>query len=113
MNPSFRNLFMNKLTRDRLVPDHLGQDFLGQLRQRAVRRPWFTVPRQKQQRTCEPLLGGVEKLIDEIFFDSDVSGQYVTADRQRGLGVELPHHFVLLDSQYRAPVDCRGRGHAL
>jgi len=46
----------------------------------------FAVP---SQRTCEPPLGRVEELIDEIFFDADVPRQHVSqkAIREGGLGV--------------------------
>ena len=36
MNPSLRNLFMKKFTRERVVPDHLGERLLRHPRQRPV-----------------------------------------------------------------------------
>ena len=52
--------------------DHFGQHLLRHLRKRAVRCLGLTVPRQQQERTGKPLLSGVEKLVDKIFFDPDV-----------------------------------------
>ena len=95
--------------------DHLGQEFLRHSRKRAVRRLGFTVAREQQQRACQPLLAGVEELVDQIFFDADVPRQHVRQEtiRERGLGVELPHHFLLLDGQDRARGHRRRGGHPL
>lgn len=49
-----------------------------------------TVP---QQRPCEPFLAGVEEVIDEVFFDADVSRTRITLsedDRRPSIGDDLP-----------------------
>jgi hypothetical protein len=73
-----------------------------------VSRLGLTVTREQQKGACQALLAGVEELIDQIFFDSDVPRQHVSqkAIRERGLAVELPHHVRFLDGQDGA----RGHG---
>ena len=71
MRPILRNRFMKKLTLDRVVPII------------SARVPWLTFrmagcwlglcpkAREQQERSCQPLLAGIEELIEEVFFDSD------------------------------------------
>ena len=79
--------------------DHLGQELLRHARKGAVRRLGFTVTREQQKRACKPLLAGVEELVDQILFDSDVPRQHVSQEtiRERGPGLEVSHHLLLLD----------------
>jgi hypothetical protein len=95
--------------------DHFGQDFLRDLRKGAVRRFGLTVPSQQQERTGEPLLSGVEQLVDEVFFDSDVPCQHVTQETicERRRRVELPHHLRFLNRQDRRGGDGRRSGHPM
>jgi hypothetical protein len=58
-------------------------DVLRHLGKGAVRRFRFTVPREQQERPGKTFLGGVEQLVDEVFFDADVPGQHV---RQEAIG---------------------------
>ena len=104
MNPSFRNLFMKKFTRERVVPTISASVSCDTFGKRAVSRLGFTVTRQQQERAREPLLAGVEELVDEILFDPDIPRQHVGKEpiRERGVSLELPHHVLLLDDDDRA-----------
>ena len=77
MNPSFRNLFTNKFTRERVVPSNLGECFLRELRQYAWANGVVPVPSEQQERARESLFARVEQLIDQILLDADVSGEHV------------------------------------
>ena len=92
MNASSRNLFMKKLTRS-WCP-RLGE----YLRQEPSAAAAAGLP---SRRARQPLLSGVEELIDQVFFDADVSRQHVRQEsfRQRGLLVEHLDHLRLLDHQ--------------
>jgi hypothetical protein len=91
MKPSRLNLFRKKLTRERVVPimsARLACEIVGTIRM------GVSIPRQQQQRSRQPLLAGVEQLIDQVFFDPDIARQHVR-DESVGHGVLLvqqPHH---------------------
>jgi hypothetical protein len=108
-------LFMKKLTRERVGANHLGQKLLGHSRKRAARRLRLTVTREQEKRACQPFLAGVEQVVDQIFFDADVPRQHVRQEpiRERWLGVELPHHFGLVDGQDHGRIHGRRRCHPL
>jgi hypothetical protein len=80
-----------------------------------VRRLGLTVTRQEQERARETLLAGVEELVDEVFFDADVSRQHVPQEpiSERRLSVELAHHLSLVHDDDRARRHRRGRRHPL
>src|SRR5271165_1680608 len=82
IKPSFLNLFMKKFTRERVVPTML-QRLLRHFRQCAHRLILFSIPRQKQQRSRQPLLARIEQLIDQILFHSDVMRQHVSDEMVR------------------------------
>ena len=105
---------MKKFTRERVVPtisasvscDSFGRDALGLV--------LLPVPGQQQQGAGESLLAGVEELIDQILFDSDVARQHV---REEPVGecrmfVQHPDHVALGDSHEGRPHDGRRRSHA-
>ena len=98
MSPSFRNLFMKKFTRDRVVPI-ISASVSCEIFGSGPLRIDLAVAREQQQRPGEPLFAGVEELIDEVRLDADVPRQHVRdeAVRERRLFVEQPHHRVLLD----------------
>ena len=103
MNPRSRNLFMKKLTRERVVPTisaSVSCDIFG-IRQRLVR---LAVARQQEQDAREPLFARVEQLIDEVLLDADVPRQHVREEPlgQRRLRVQHLEHLRLLDDQHRA-----------
>ncbi len=102
MKPSFLNLFMKKLTRDRVVPtisasiscDTLGSGF--------VRMALRAIAREQQQSARQPFLAGVEKLVDQVLFDPDVSRQHI---RDEAVGelvfpVEHANHLVFLNDEH-------------
>ena len=99
MKPSFLNLFMKKLTRDRVVPiisasiscDTLGSTF--------VRMAWRAIAREQQQSARQSFLAGVEELVDQILFDSDVSRQHISDEAVGELVflVEHANHLLLLN----------------
>ncbi len=59
---------------------------------------------QQQQGPRQPLLGGVQQLIDQVLLDADVPGQDVgeKAIGERGVLVDLADHLVPFDGQDRA-----------
>ena len=71
MRPILRNRFIKKLTLDRVVPTI------------SARVPWLTFrmagswlglrpkAREQQKSSCQPLLAGIEELIEEVFFNSE------------------------------------------
>jgi hypothetical protein len=66
MKPSLRNLFMKKLTRDRVVTDHLSQCFLADLGNNRLRFSFFTKVGQEQEKPRQAFFARIEQLIDEI-----------------------------------------------
>ena len=72
-NPSFLNLFMKKLTRGRVVPTisaRISWDTLGSAR----RGPsGLAVLCEKQECPGQALLGGIEKLVDQVLLHANVS----------------------------------------
>jgi hypothetical protein len=52
---------------------HLGERFLRQFGKDPQGGAFLAVTREQQQGAGEPLLAGVEELIDEIFFDADIA----------------------------------------
>jgi len=86
---------------------HLGKRFLRHSRERPMGGFGLTVARQQQQRAGQALLARVEQLIDEVFFDADISRQHVTQKtiRESRLSMKLAHHFRFLD--HSASDSCR------
>ena len=105
---------MKKFTRERVVPDHLGERLLRQFRQHPLGRVFLAVAREQQQRAGEPLLARVEELIDEVLFDADVAREHVRDESVGELGmlVQHPKHVALVDAQDRRRHHGRGRSHA-
>src|SRR5271170_690455 len=91
MKPSFLNLFMNKLTRDRVVPMISASISCDTLWSAFFRLSGRAVARKQQQSAREALLGRVEKLIDEICFDSDVSRQHMSDEAVGELVFPVEH----------------------
>ena len=60
------------------------------------------VAREQQQSARQPFLAGVEKLIDQILFDSDVSRQHVSDEAVGELvfPVEHANHLVFLNDEH-------------
>ena len=83
--------------------DHLGERFLRQLWQVALRRVRFAIAREQQQRTSEPLFARVEELIDEVLFDPDVSDEHVGDEtvRELRLLVQRANHLLFRDPHHR------------
>ena len=94
MNPSFRNLFMKTLTRDRVVPTisaSVSCEIFGSTRRWCA---LVAVACEEEQRARQPFLARVEQLIDEVLLDPDVANEHVRDEsiRERGLFVQAPHH---------------------
>ena len=53
--------------------DHLGKRFLTDVRADRLRTAFFAKIGQQKKHSGQPLLAGIEKLIDQVFFDSAVS----------------------------------------
>ena len=77
MKPSFLNLFRKKFTRERVVPTISASVSCEIFGTHADRLVLLAVARQQQQRARQPLLAGVEELIDQVLFDPDVARQHV------------------------------------
>jgi len=94
--------------------DHLGQGFLGNFRQDAVRLILFAIAREKQERARQALFAGIEELVDQILFDPNVVREHIRDEmgRQRMLGVEHAEHFVFLDDEDRGGRNGGSRAHA-
>ena len=94
--------------------DHRRQRLLGDRRDGPHRLVLLAVARQQQERAGEPLLAGVEQLVDQILFDPDVPRQHVRDEpiRQRVLLVQEAHHLRLVHEQHRAVCHRRRRPHA-
>ena len=85
--------------------NHFRQCLLRYFGKNLLRLALRAKAREQQQRTREPFLGGVEELVDQILFDSDVSRQHI--------GDEAVGKFVLpIDAKHLAFLDdehSRGR----
>ena len=55
-------------------PDHFGQGFLTDPGNDGLMLPVFAEAGQQQQNPRQPLLAGIEELIDQVLFDARVSG---------------------------------------
>ena len=58
--------------------DHLGERFLRYFGEHSVGFVFFTVTGKQEKSAGEPLLAGVEQLIDQILFNSNVPRQHET-----------------------------------
>ncbi len=58
-------------------PDHFGQGFLTDPGHDGLMLPVFAEAGQQQQNPRQPLLTGIEKLIDQVLFDPNIPGQQV------------------------------------
>ena len=63
---------MKKLTRERVVPIFC-ECLLANLRRDGLRGAILSEICQKQEKAREPLLAGIEQLVDQVFFDAAVS----------------------------------------
>jgi hypothetical protein len=75
---------------------------------------FFTVTREQQKSAGQPLLAGVEQLIDQVLLDANVPLQHEIDEsvRQGVLLVKHPEHFSLLNDQHGAGCNRSGRAHA-
>ena len=72
------------------------------------------IAREQQQSPREAFLSGVEELIDEIFFDSDVSRQHMSDEAVGELvfPVEDSNHLVFLNDEHGGGRNYSGARHA-
>ena len=90
--------------------DHFGESFLRDFGEDALRLVFGAVACEKEKRAGEAFFAGVEKLVDEIFFDADVAREHV-GDEAVGEGVlvvEDADHFLFFDDQGGGGSDGRG-----
>ena len=93
-------------------PDHCGKCFLTNLRNDLL---WFTfLPEMshEQQDPGQPLLAGIEELIDQILLDANVPSQHIGKE-QRGEGAvvfEQSEHRLFVDADENGVFDSRRRG---
>ena len=103
MNPSLRNLFMKKLTRDRVVPTISASVSCDSFGTHVLRLVFLAVARQQQQRPGQPLLARVEQLIDQVFLDADVAREHVRRGSDRRAPARswsICDHLRLLDDEH-------------
>ena len=76
--------------------NHLRQHLLGYFWKHLCRPVLSAIARQQQQSTRQPLLAGVEKLIDQVLFDSDVPPKHVRNETvgKRMFLVEHANHLI-------------------
>jgi hypothetical protein len=88
--------------------DHFRERLLRDPRQHAMGLVGLAVPREQQQRAGQPLLAGIEQLIDQVCFDATVPSQHVRDEpvRKGVLIVEQTNHLLFRDDQHRR----RGHG---
>jgi hypothetical protein len=90
--------------------NHLRQHLLGYFGKRLVKITWRSIPREQEQSPRQSFLAGIEELVYEVFFDSNVSSQHVS-DEAVGKIVFLvkhPNHLFLFNRQHGRDRD-RGR----
>ena len=75
MKPNLRNLFMKKLTRDRVVPIISASVSWLIFAMTGSGLLFLAEVRQQQQHAGKPLLARIEQLIDKVCFDADAPAQ--------------------------------------
>src|SRR5579862_1774237 len=101
--PQFAELVHEKTHARSRGADHVRQCFLTDFRQDRLGAACLAKIRQEEERSRKALLAGIEKLIDEVGFDTAVAGQKV-GDEQLGkgrLGVNCVDDFSLWESRDR------------
>ena len=62
-------------------PDHFGQGSLTDPGHHGLMLPVFAEAGQQQQNPRQPLLTGIEKLIEQVLFDPHIPGQQVRHEK--------------------------------
>src|SRR5271166_3484016 len=95
-------------------PNYRCQCLLADLRNYLLRFALLPEIGQQQQNSRQPLLTGVEQLVDEIFLDLDVAGEQMGNEHlgERGFIMEETNHSSLLQFHDRARGNRDGGGHA-
>jgi hypothetical protein len=62
-------------------PDHFGQGFLADPGHDVLMLPVFAEAGQQQQNPRQPFLTGIEKLINQVLFDPNITGQQVRHEK--------------------------------
>jgi hypothetical protein len=90
--------------------NHFGQDFLGHFRNFTMGLIFLAVTSEQEKGAGEALFAGIEKLVDEVFFDADVAGEHVGDENigERVLGAKNGHHFLFFDEENGSGEDGRG-----
>jgi hypothetical protein len=90
---------------------HLCQRFLTDLGDRNFGLSFLAKASKKEEDASQPFLAGIEKLVNQVFFMSDVPRQQVRYEHIRKCSFPMDHfhHGFLIDAHYRAIGHC-GRG---
>ena len=93
--------------------DHFGQGPLAHLQNGGMCLGWRPKSREKQKRPGQPLLAGVEELIDKVFFNSDHASNQVRDEQTREPGSSwmMRTMVALLHSRDGGRLDCRRARH--
>jgi hypothetical protein len=69
---------------------------------------------QQQKRARQPLLAGVEKLVDQVLLDPDIASKHIgdKAIGKRTFRMEQSEHFAVLDHQHTHRCNGSGRCHS-
>jgi len=82
--------------------DHLRQHLLRHFGKYLLRLVQRAITREQQQGACQPFLAGVEELVDQILFDSDVACQHIGYESVGELvfAVEDANHLPFLNDEH-------------
>jgi len=83
--PQFSELVHEEIHSGTRGSHHARQSVLGDFRQYAIRLVLFAIARQQQKRSRKAFFAGVEELIDQVFFDSDITCKHVCDEMVREL----------------------------
>ena len=80
--------------------DHRGEGFLVDLRKGRPRMAFFLTVGQQQQRPRQPLLAGIEELIQQVLLDANVAGQEMGQEQlgEGGVFLQQTDHGIFVEA---------------
>jgi hypothetical protein len=93
---------------------HLGQGLLTDLRNHGLGHSFLAKMREHQKDAGQSLFAGIEQLVDQILFITDIAGELIRHEHigQGMFVVQGVHHRLLVDPQNLAVCHCGRRSHA-
>ena len=94
--------------------DHARQRFLADFRNHRLLLAFLAKVRKPEQNPSQPLLAGIEQLIDQVLFKSNIAGKQVGREmpRKSWVGVQQSHHGLLAETKDGCAFSRRGCGQA-